>query len=88
MLIVVALVGAVTPILVAAFDRNSLWHEGVDGFFVAVVCSIVVARSERGTWQQRVAKALLILGAVIVVVVIGLAVLWVSIASKHGFTGM
>ena len=32
--------------------------------------------------------ALLILGVVTIVIVIGLAVLWVAIASKHGFTGM
>jgi len=87
-LIVLALMGAATPIAVTAFARNRFWHEGFDGFVVAVVCSVVVAaRSEPGTWQQRLAKILIVLAVVTVAIAVALGVLLVVAISKHGFTG-
>jgi ABC-type proline/glycine betaine transport system permease subunit len=83
--IVVALAGAATPVAIAAFARNRLWHEGVDGFFVAVAFSVLVVRSGQGTWQQRLAKTLLILAAVTVSIVIALGVFLLASISRNGF---
>ncbi len=86
-LLTVALVGAATPVLVAAFDRNRLWHEGVDGFFVAVVaCVMLVVRAEPGSWPHQIAKALLVLAGVTVFIVVILLVFLVIAIEKNGFT--
>jgi hypothetical protein len=69
-----AFCAAATPILIGIFDSDRLWHEGVGGFFVAVVCATAVAVSERPTWQRRTARVLLVLAGLTVLAVIALGV--------------
>jgi hypothetical protein len=83
-LLVIALCGAVTPLAVAAFARDRLWHEGVLGFFVAVGFGLAVATSDTATWQRRTARVLLRLAGVTVVVVIVLGVLLLAAIGKNG----
>jgi putative flippase GtrA len=83
-LLVAALCGAATPIVVAVFARDRLWHEGLLGFIVAITCALLVARSAEDTWQRRTARVLVSFGGVAVIVVIGLVVLLLVAIGHNG----
>jgi hypothetical protein len=84
-LLVAALCGAVTPILVAAFARDRFWHEGVLGFLVATVASLVLASAPERSWQRQTARVLLALAGLTIVVLFVLLALWIAAVDKHGF---
>ncbi|HEX4490963.1 MAG TPA: hypothetical protein VH914_07135 [Acidimicrobiia bacterium] len=85
LLLAVALCGAATPIFIAVFARDRLWHEGVLGFVVAIACGFALASDENPTWQRRSGRGLLVLGGITLVVVIGLFILLLVAIGNNGF---